>query len=218
MFMKQKQKFLESEGNGWFQRNINAIEKRNLPEDDPILREIIALPVDTAGGGKVTLLEVGCSNGYKLKWIEGNLHYQCRGIEPSKQAVDMARQKGLEVIQGTADNLPFPDNTFDIVIFGFCLYLCDREDLFRIAFEADRVLKNPGWLLIHDFYCPYPAKNPYHHSSGLFTYKMDYKSMFIWHPAYSCFKHIVFHHEKGDYTDEQNHWVAVSVLRKCLQC
>ena len=146
--------------------------------------------------------------------------YQCTGIEPSKKAVNEAKQKGLNVVEGTADNLPFQDNSFDIVIFGFCLYLCDREDLFRIAYEADRVLKNPGWLIIHDFFSIYPTKNPYHHVPGMFSYKMDYKTMFTWHPAYICFKHTVFHHEYPDkfcYSDDQNQWVAVSILRKCAQ-
>lgn len=143
--------------------------------------------------------------------------YQCKGIEPSEKAVAFARQKGLEVYQGTADNLPFPDKSFDIVIFGFCLYLCDRDDLFRIAQEADRVLNNPGWLIILDFFSPTPVMKPYHHLQGLYSFKMDYRSLFTWHPAYTCFRHTVIHHETGQYTDEPQEWIAISVLRKCLE-
>ncbi len=83
--------------------------------------------------------------------------------------------------------------------------------------KADRVLKNPGWLIINDFYSPCYTKNPYHHVDGLYTHKMDYKEMFTWHPAYTVFKHVIYHHENHNYTDEQNQWVAVTVLRKYLR-
>jgi SAM-dependent methyltransferase len=87
-----------------------------------------------------------------------------------------------KVQQGTADILPFKDHYFDIIIFGFCLYLCDREDLFRIASEADRVLGEPGWLLILYFFSPFPKKNVYHFCKGVQSYKMDYRTLFTWHP------------------------------------
>ncbi len=102
-------------------------------------------------------------------------------------------------------------------MFGFCLYLCDREDLFRIACEADRVLKNPGWLLIQDFYSPAPVKREYHHRSGLFTHKMDYRTLFTWNPSYVNLVHKVRHHSEGSYTDDPKEWVATSVLRKNLK-
>jgi len=84
-------------------------------------------------------------------------------LEPSNEAVYQAISLGLDARVGTADVIPFQDKSFDIVIFGFCLYLCDRDDLFKIAAEADRVLKTPGWLLIKDFYSHQSADlpNPY---------------------------------------------------------
>ena len=118
------------------------------------------------------------------------------------------------VQQGTADILPFDDQRFDIVIFGFCLYLCDREDLFRIASEADRVLRMPGWLFIRDFFSSMPRAKTYHHRPGVLSYKMDYRTLFNWHPDYECMTHKLRHHSKGGFTDEQDEWVAVSVLRK----
>ena len=45
---------------------------------------------------------------------------------------------------GTAEKLPFEENYFDILIFGFCLYLTDSEDLFKISSEAYRVTKKVG--------------------------------------------------------------------------
>lgn len=161
------------------------------------------------------MLEIGCGDGTCLAWLKNNLNADCYGIEPSAQAVAEACAKGVNAKQGTADELPFDNQSFDIVIFGFCLYLCDREDLFRIASEADRVLCAPGWLMILDFYSPVPRARIYHHRPGVQSYKMDYQSMFAWHPDYQCMTQKVRHHGEQSYTDNPDEWVALSVLRKC---
>lgn len=210
--MKQKEIFLQSEGNAWFTRNQQGVAARKLPDDDPLLREILDIHDNSGGGLKV--LEIGCGDGTRLAWLKNNLNADCYGIEPSDQAVAAACAKGLNVQQGTADELPFDDQSFDIVIFGFCLYLCDREDLFRIASATDRVLRSPGWLMILDFFSPVPRAKTYHHRPGVNSYKMDYRTLFTWHPDYACMTHKVRHHSEGGHTDEQDEWVAVSVLRK----
>jgi ubiquinone/menaquinone biosynthesis C-methylase UbiE len=210
--VKQRDIFLQSEGNAWFKRNAVAAPTRGLPESDPLLAEIRNLSGVSLSNAKI--LEIGCSDGVRLQWLNENLGCDCRGLEPSAEAVDAARARGVLAQQGTAEELPYHDQMFDIVMFGFCLYLCDREDLFRIACEADRVLKDPGWLLILDFYSPTPAKREYHHVRGLFSYKMDYRSLFTWNPAYTCYSHRIRHHEHDGYTDDPSEWVATSVLRK----
>ena len=120
----------------------------------------------------------------------------------------------MSVTQGTAEALPYPDQHFDVVIFGFCLYLCDRSDLFRVASEADRVLRAPGYLLIKDFYAISPTRREYHHRPGVFSHKMDYRRLFDWHPDYVCVHHEIAHHATGEPTDDPDEWVAVSLLRK----
>ena len=42
--MKQKDIFLQTEGDAWYNRNLTAIDERNLPEGDVILSEILKLP------------------------------------------------------------------------------------------------------------------------------------------------------------------------------
>ena len=34
---------------------------------------------------------------------------------------------------GTAKALPLVERSVGLLIYGFCLYLCDRDDLFRMA-------------------------------------------------------------------------------------
>jgi ubiquinone/menaquinone biosynthesis C-methylase UbiE len=211
--VKQKDIFLESEGNIWFQRNASALGSQLIPESDSLLQEILELP-SRYPSERTKILEIGCGDGARLSWLREKRGFDCYGIEPSAQAVEVAKGRGLAAYEGTADRLPFDEGEFDIVTFGFCLYLCDREDLFRIAYEADRVLKNPGWLLILDFFSPTPLKRDYHHRSGLFSHKMDYRTLFTWNPAYINYSHKIRGHLEHAYTDDPQEWVATSVLRK----
>lgn len=211
--MEQKKAFLEGEGDAWHKRNSGAAVRLELPDGDPLLSAMLKLTSPAATDG-ATILEIGCGDGARLAWLKENRACECYGIDPSERAVAAASQRGVLAQRGTAELLPFSDRMFDIVAFGFCLYVCDREDLFRVACEADRVLKHRGWLLIYDFYDTAPSKREYHHRPGLFSYKMDYRTVFTWHPSYTNYSHMVFHHSRGGYTDDPNEWVAVSVLRK----
>jgi SAM-dependent methyltransferase len=207
--MKQREVFLRSEGDAWLERN----PARSLPESDEPLLAILQLPLHQSAA-PTKVLEIGCASGSRLGWLRQNRGFDCYGLDPSANAVEAAKAQGVTAKQGTAENLPFEAAAFDIVVFGFCLYLCDREDLFRIASEADRVLRNPGWIVIHDFYSATPSRRPYHHREGIFSFKMDYRTLFAWHPGYcNCF-HKLGHHVDGSYTDDPDEWVATSVLRK----
>lgn len=213
--MKQKDIFLKGEGNAWFNRNAVGLSKQRLPESDSVLVELLSLETNLAtiqGRGRV--LEVGCGAGGRLVWIQQNMDLECHGIDPSDAAVSESNSAGVNAQVGTADLLPFSDKYFDVVIFGFCLYLCDRDDLFKIAAEADRVLKSESWLLIKDFYSPIALAREYHHKAGVYSYKMDYKNLFTWNPDYTVYSNRVAHHTDGIYTDERQEWVATSVLRK----
>ena len=214
--MKQKDVFLKGEGNAWLTRNAATLAKLELPASDTLLKEILKLEMHLeVSDGTVSVLEVGCGPGLRLNWLQQNKGFKCYGLEPSNEAVTQAISLGLDVSVGTADVIPFQDKSFDIVIFGFCLYLCDRDDLFKIAAEADRVLKTPGWLLIKDFYSPDPITREYHHKAGVYSYKMNYVSMFTWNPEYTIYSHRVEHHTFDQYTYDRHEWVATSVLRKC---
>ena len=210
--MKQREVFLHSEGDAWFRRNPQVPELCGFPESDLLLMDILDIAPRLAEGTRI--LEIGCGDGGRLSWLRENRGFKCCGVDPSAQAVAVARGRGIDAQQGTAEQLPYPKGEFDLVVFGFCLYLCDREDLFRIACEADRVLKSPGWLLILDFYSPTPTRREYHHHSGLFSYKMDYRALFTWHPSYAEVSHRVRHHAEDCHTDDRSEWVSTSVLRK----
>lgn len=206
----QKDIFLSGEGDAWVERNREALQKRDWEQQDLLYRELLALGLPA--GSRV--LEIGCGDGSRLAMLKNATQWECYGLDPSAKGVEIARASGIQAVQGTAESLAWPDGQFDLVIFGFCLYLCDRDDLFRIAAEADRVLKNPGWLAILDFYAAAMYRNDYSHYAGLGSFKMDYRKLFDWHPYYTCYSHQVVNHAGHEFTDERNDWMAVSLLRK----
>jgi SAM-dependent methyltransferase len=208
--MRQRDAFLRGEGDAWFLRNSAAVS-RGVSDDDRIvatLRHISTISEIRR------VLEVGCGAGQRSAAIAAASTAKVSGIDPSVAAVSHARKLGVDAQVGTADALPFAAGEFDVVIFGFCLYLCDRDDLFRIAAEAHRVLATPGWLVIHDFFSISPVTRPYHHKEGLWSFKMDYRRLFDWHPSYVCLSHEVYHHLSDKPTDDAHEWVSVSLLRK----
>jgi len=205
----QKDVFLASEGDAWFRRNEQALESRNW-STEPLCRKIGEL----SANGSLSILEIGCGDGSRLQYLAQQHGHQVHGVDPSHAAVAKASERGVGAYQTTADHLPFADRAFDVVIFGFCLYLCDDGDLFKIAQEADRVLRNPGWLLILDFESLAPRYRAYHHLAGIQSRKMDYKTMFLWHPYYTLASHEKFHHATHRWTDDVDEWVSLACLRK----
>jgi ubiquinone/menaquinone biosynthesis C-methylase UbiE len=215
VLVNQRDVFLGGEGDAWFRRNKEAMSRSEYAENDGVYEAIKSIAQSGPNpDGPLKLLEVGASNGVRLGRVQRELGIGVTGIEPSSAAVAEARTAGLDVHVGTAEHLPFPAATFDIVVFGFCLYLCDPSDLFCIATEANRVLKKTGWIIIQDFYAEVPTTRPYHHFDGVYSRKMDYRTLFSWHPDYTCYAHRVTGHQTSTFADDPQEWVATSVLRK----
>ncbi|MDA7780228.1 hypothetical protein N8922_02700 [Candidatus Pelagibacter sp.] len=72
------------------------------------------------------------------------------------------------------------------------------------------------YLFKREIYRIYCNKNEYHHLPGIFSYKMDYRKLFDWHPNCNCFSHEVRNYELDSLTDNQNNWVATSIIKKSL--
>jgi len=183
--MSQTDILLAGEADAWFERN-----RDKLGLTDPVASVMRNLRIQPK-----SVLEIGCANGWRLKRMHEEYRCTACGIDPSAAAVAEARnQPGIHrVAHGVASRLPFMPDTFDLVIFGFCLYLCDREDLFTIVAEADRVLKDRGHLIIHDFAdIEPPFARPYEHRAGMLAYHMDYARLWLAHPWYRRVGHRAF--------------------------
>lgn len=177
----QRDIFEQSEGDAWFARNAMALELSHAaaladPKTDPVLRHLV-------DRRPKHVLEVGASNGWRLDVMERTWGAWVQGVEPSKAAVrdGLARfDPGVTLCQGTAEALNFAgchSNMFDCVVYGFCLYLCDRGHLPRIVGECDRVLKPGGLLVVYDFAPAVETTRPYHHRAGVTSFKRDHSEL-----------------------------------------
>ena len=97
------------------------------------------------------VLDVGCNDGALMQLLKENKNVDIRGIEISKQKVQICISKGLTVIEGNAefDLKQFPDNSFDFVILGQTLQAFINpevviKELLRVGKKAIITIPNFG--------------------------------------------------------------------------
>lgn len=97
------------------------------------------------------VLELGIGGGLNLAFYDPAKVVSVTGVDPSEplraRALAAPRAQGLsvEVLEGTAEALPFEDASFDTVVCTFTL--CSVRSAARALAEARRVLKPSGSLL-----------------------------------------------------------------------
>tara|TARA_B100001540_G_scaffold184186_1_gene162383 strand:+ start:125 stop:727 length:603 start_codon:yes stop_codon:yes gene_type:complete len=98
------------------------------------------------------VLDVGCGDGILMKYLKDNKNIDTRGLEISKNNVQICIGKGLAVIEGNAekDLQQFPNSSFDYVILSQTLqafYKPEKviNDLLRVANKAIVTIPNFGY-------------------------------------------------------------------------
>lgn len=213
--MMQNSIFLSSEGDAWYKRNQDHLQRINIA-DEPDVGYLLdsLLPFKNQ---IENILEIGCSSGLKLKKLCDVLDAKGVGIEPSEKAVldgNSMKHDGVTLVQGTGDSLPFADASFDVVNFAFCLYLFDRNSLTKSMAEADRVLKPGGYLVITDFDPGTQRKRAYSHFPGLFSYKQNYGNLYTSTGLYYLIGKKSFSHRSPVFDTDANERVSTQILYK----
>lgn len=104
------------------------------------------------------VLEVACNMGTTMIALAETHGCRITGLDMNPKALEKARanieKHGLgdviDVVEGNALALPFPDATFDVVINEAMLTMLPRENKAKAISEYFRVLKPGGILLTHD--------------------------------------------------------------------
>jgi SAM-dependent methyltransferase len=68
------------------------------------------------------------------------------GVEPSKRMADIARKRGIEVLNAVAEELPFGDSRFDFILM--VTTVCFVDNIGKSLEEAHRVLSDGGVIII----------------------------------------------------------------------
>ena len=97
------------------------------------------------------VLDVGCDEGILMDFLKKNKNVDVRGIEISKEKVQICIAKGLTVIEGNAefDLRQFPNNSFDYVVLGQTLQAFINpeiviKELLRVGKKAIITIPNFG--------------------------------------------------------------------------
>lgn len=114
----------------WFERNRFAYEAE---------LEAVRLLLPKSGAG----MEIGSGTGRFAVPLGIKI-----GVEPAKTMSKVAQERGLEVIAGVAEALPFPGEQFDFTLM--VTTLCFVDDVERAFHEAWRIIK-PGGCFINGF-------------------------------------------------------------------
>lgn len=87
------------------------------------------------------ILDLGCGDG-QLTARLADAGAQVRGFDASPQMAAAARARGLEVEEGSAESLPYPDASFDAVFSNAALHWMREQD--AVLRQVQRVLKPGG--------------------------------------------------------------------------
>ncbi|MHA1264091.1 MAG: class I SAM-dependent methyltransferase [Candidatus Helarchaeota archaeon] len=112
----------------WFKRHRFAFQSELLT---------IRSQLDPRGIG----IEIGVGSGQFAAPLGIHL-----GVDPSKQMLKLAKQRGIETLKSIAENLPFRNASFDYLLM--VTTICFLDDIDRAFSEAYRVLKPTGSFLV----------------------------------------------------------------------
>ncbi len=100
-------------------------------------------------GDKV--LDVGCAKGFLVKDLLA-LGIDAYGIDVSKYALMNCEPEVVGRLQiGSADDLPFPDGSFDAVLNINSLHNLDREGCIKGAREMERLAPGKGFIQVDSY-------------------------------------------------------------------
>lgn len=126
---------------GYYDGIAEGYDSLHMAEQLQKMTEIIAAMGPDIPKKKETLLDVGCGTGISTSvWV-----CDCTGIDPSPELIKKAQQKfagqqNKRFMVGNAEELPFPDKSFDVVISITAIH--NFSDVKKGIIEMKRVGKD----------------------------------------------------------------------------
>ncbi len=125
--------------NNPFDREVEEYEEWFKTNDKLLLSELAAIRelIPTSGDG----IEIGVGTGIFASGL-GIGH----GVEPSKKMASEAMKKGINVLNGVAEEIPVDDGSYQFVLM--VTVDCFLDDVSKAFSEVRRILVNNGMLII----------------------------------------------------------------------
>jgi len=93
----------------------------------------------------MTMLDIGIGTGlFTLEFSRRGVSVS--GIDPSEKMIAIARKRGLNAIRGEGEHIPFPDNSFDVVLSMTSMEFSGLPD--RFVSEMVRVARPSAAIVV----------------------------------------------------------------------
>ena len=97
------------------------------------------------GKTDISILDIGCGNGFFLRFLRENGYPKLRGLDPNPNSVRFINEKiGIYADQGFVENCDYEDKAFDLLVMDQILEHVESPN--RVLQACQRILK-PGGLL-----------------------------------------------------------------------
>ncbi len=138
---------------------LNTIFLENIPRD-------------------IKILEIGTNIGSQLGMLSRMGFTSLHGIEVQAYALEKARQNlpGADLRQASADAIPFPDKSFDLVFTSGVLIHISPMERDKVISEMIRCSRK--WIWGFEYFSQESVEITYHGNSGL-MWKMDFCQLFL---------------------------------------
>lgn len=104
------------------------------------------------------VLDLGCGTGTLVVMLKQSIpEAQVTGLDADEQVLGIARTKAeranmqIQLDHGLAYELPYPDDSFDVVLSSFVIHHLTSPDKLRAFKEVRRALRPDGWFHLLDF-------------------------------------------------------------------
>lgn len=126
----------------------------------------------------MNVLEVGSNVGNQLQLLQSIGFRNLYGIELQSYAVELSksRTKGINIIQGSAFDIPFKDGFFDLVFTSGLLIHISPEDISQVLDEMYRCTRKYIWCF--EYYSDVCTQIEYRDHGNL-LWKANFSKLFL---------------------------------------
>jgi len=172
MMTKQMKKWDGRFGKEYTKRNIDAKDNYNISRSE--LNTLFLDGIDR----NIRVLEVGCNIGNQLLTLQGMGFNSLYGIDVQHEAVELSKgkNKNINIIYGSAFDIPFRDDFFDLVFTSGLLIHIGPGDIGSVLSEIYRCTNRFVWGL--EYYAPKYTEIVYRGEDAL-LWKADFVDLYL---------------------------------------
>ena len=129
-----------------FDKKASSYDKYSLVQDEVARRLCDRLSSITIK--PMNILDIGCGTGYlsnMLFKLYPNANITCLDISLNMLEESHKKNSSLNYVLSDAENMPFKNNKFDLIVSSFTLHWCFEIE--KIFFDIHRFLKDKGLFL-----------------------------------------------------------------------